>query len=323
MHIGVIGAGGMGSRHIENLRSIEGIEVTITDVDLARASEVAGPASVVTEDPYLLIADPSIDGIVIASPDHTHADYAIACIEAGKRVLVEKPVAETTHDAQMVMETEAATGRRLVQVGFMREFDPEHEALRTEIERGAIGPPILIRCTHANAGAGAPLVDAFIRSAVHDLHTLRFLTNQEIQEVMVHTIAAEGDVGLIRLATISCRMDSTLGTIALNLASAYGYDVQVEVTGESGMVRTETPGPRQFITSGTEDRSISADWLDRFQTAYRREMQAWIASLSSPQAVGPSTWDGYATVAAATACIESARIGRPVQVELIPRPVAS
>ncbi len=205
----------------------------------------------------------------------------------------------------------------------MREFDPEHEALRTEIERGAVGRPMLIRCTHANVGAGVPPVDAFIRSAVHDLHTLRFLTDQEIQEVMVHTIAAEEDVGLIRLATITCRMDSALGTVALNLASAYGYDVQVEATGESGIVRTKTRGPRQFITSGTEDRSVSADWLDWFQTAYRREMQAWIASLSSPQAVGPSTWDGYATVAAATACIESARIGRPVQVELIPRPIAS
>ena len=248
----------MGSRHIENLRAIEGIGLTIADVDLDRAAEIAGPESAVTEDPYLLIADPSIDGIVIASPDHTHADYAIACMAAGKRVLVEKPLAETAHDAQRVMETEAATGRRLIQVGFMREFDPEHEVLRTEIERGAIGRPILIRCTHANAGAGAPPVDAFIRSAVHDLHTLRFLSDQEIQEVMVHTIAAEGDAGLIRLAAITCRMDSALGTIALNLASAYGYDVEVEVTGESGMVRTETRGPRQSITNGTDDRSVSA-----------------------------------------------------------------
>ncbi len=139
--------------------------------------------------------------------------------------------------------------------------------------------------------------------------------------MVVQTIAAQEGVDLIRLATITCRMDSALGTIALDLASEYGYEVQVEATGESGMVRTAMTGDRrQSITSGTDDPTVPADWLDWFQTAYRREMQAWIASLSSPRPVGPSTWDGYATVAAATACVESARIGRPVQVELIPRP---
>ena len=323
MHIGVIGAGGMGARHIENLRSIEGIEVTITDVDLARASEVARPASAVTDDPYLLIADPSIVGIVIASPDHTHADYAIACIEAGKRVLVEKPVAETTHDAQLVMETEAATGRRLVQVGFMREFDPEHQELRTEIERGAVGRPMLIRCTHANVGVGVPPVDAFIRSAIHDLHTLRFMTNQEIREVMVHTLPAEEGDRLIRLATITCRLDSVLGNITLNMAAGYGYDVQVEVTGERGVVGTEGIRERPLSGKGGKTESFPAHWLDRFQAAYLSEIETWITSLSGPEAVGPSAWDGYATVAAANACIVSAQTRQPVRVDLIARPIVS
>ncbi len=161
MHIGVIGAGGMGGRHIENLRSIGGVVVTVFDLDRDRASEVAGPDSHVSDDPYHLIADPSIEGIVVASPDDTHAEFALACLRSGKRVLVEKPLAETTEDAELVMVAEAATGHRLVQVGFMREFDPEHEALRAEVASGAIGRPMLVRCTHANPGAGVPIGDAF------------------------------------------------------------------------------------------------------------------------------------------------------------------
>ena len=239
MHIGVIGAGGMGSRHVENLRSVGGVDVTVFDVDLDRAKEVAGRRSLVADDPFHLIADHSIDGIVVASPDDTHAELALACIEAGKPVLVEKPLAETIEDAERVLTVEASIGRRLVQVGFIREFDPEHEALRAEVASGAVGRTILVRCTHANPGFGVPIADALIRSAIHDLHTLRFMTNQEIREVMVHTLPAEEGDRLIRLATITCRLDSALGNITLNMAAGHGYDVQVEVTGERGVVGTE------------------------------------------------------------------------------------
>ena len=256
MHIGVIGAGGMGSRHVENLRSVGGVDVTVFDVDLDRATEVAGRRSLVADDPFHLIADHSIDGIVVASPDDTHAELALACIEAGKPVLVEKPLAETIEDAERVLTVEASIGRRFVQVGFMREFDPEHEALRAEVASGAVGRTILVRCTHANPGFGVPIADALIRSAVHDLHTLRFMTNQEIREVMVHTLPAEEGDRLIRLATITCRLDSALGNITLNMAAGYGYDVQVEVTGERaawwGRRNQGTPALRK----GGKDRVV-------------------------------------------------------------------
>ena len=148
----------------------------------------------------------------------------------------------------------------------MREFDPEHEALRAEMASGAIGRPMLVGCTHANLGAGVPIVDAFIRSAVHDLHTLRFLTDQEIREVMVHTIPADEGAGLIRLATHHLPTGLSARRRPLNMAAGYGYDVQVEVTGESGVVRTEA---LVSSTDGSEARSIPTHWLDRFQTAYR------------------------------------------------------
>jgi myo-inositol 2-dehydrogenase / D-chiro-inositol 1-dehydrogenase len=318
MHIGVIGAGGMGSRHVENLRSIGGVEVTVFDVDLDRASEVAGRLSSVADDPYRLIADSSIDGIVVASPDHTHADLTLACLLHGKQVLVEKPMAEATADAERVLMAEASAGRRLVQVGFMREFDPDHQALLAEVNKGTVGRPMLVRCSHANPGDGVPVGDALLRSAIHDLHTLRFLTQQEIREVMVHTIAADKENAPIQMAVIGCRLDSALGNITLNMASGYGYLVEVELVGERGVLRTEgTRDPRPFEVGVA--RSVREPWLDRFQTGYHREIRAWVDSLSSAQAVGPSAWDGYATVAAANACIESAAVGEPVQVDLISR----
>jgi myo-inositol 2-dehydrogenase / D-chiro-inositol 1-dehydrogenase len=90
------------------------------------------------------------------------------------------------------------------------------------------------------------------------------------------------------------------------------------LVGERGVLRTEgTRDPRPFEVGVA--RSVREPWLDRFQTGYHREIRAWVDSLSSAQAVGPSAWDGYATVAAANACIESAAAGKPVQVDLISR----
>ena len=59
-------------------------------------------------------------------------------------------MAEATADAERVLVAEASAGRRLVQVGFMREFDPDHQALLAEVTKGTVGRPMLVRCSHAN-----------------------------------------------------------------------------------------------------------------------------------------------------------------------------
>ncbi|MFI5425603.1 Gfo/Idh/MocA family protein [Aeromicrobium sp. UC242_57] len=71
-----------------------------------------------------LIASRDVDAVIIASPDFTHADLTKACFAAGKPVLCEKPLAVTAADALSVVEAEVALGRRLLQVGFMRRYDP-------------------------------------------------------------------------------------------------------------------------------------------------------------------------------------------------------
>src|SRR6478736_3120917 len=97
--VGIIGAGVMGADHARIFAgSVAGAHlVAISDADAARASAAAQEtgAKRSLSDPFALINDPEVDAVLIASPDATHPDFAIACIKAGKPVLCEKPLAPT------------------------------------------------------------------------------------------------------------------------------------------------------------------------------------------------------------------------------------
>src|SRR5687768_10390567 len=106
---GVIGAGIMGADHAQNLaRNIGGASLTvIADIDVERAeasATVLGARAV--SDPLELIKANDVDAVVIASHDSTHAELVQACLDAGKPVLCEKPLAPTAAEAREVVEAE-------------------------------------------------------------------------------------------------------------------------------------------------------------------------------------------------------------------------
>ncbi len=107
--VGVVGAGAMGAAHARTLAtSVPGAEVVrVFDMDTERAKQVAhGVGAEAADSAEALVAD--VDAFVVASPDFTHADLAVAGIEAGKHVLCEKPLAVTADDARRVVDAEAA-----------------------------------------------------------------------------------------------------------------------------------------------------------------------------------------------------------------------
>ena len=98
--------------------------------------------------------------------------------------------------------------------------------------------------------------------------------------------------------------DGQLVTVEAFANAGYGYDIRCEVVGETGTV--ELP------------RAVARNYEERFEVAYARELQAWLAG--EP---GPSAWDGYAACAVSEAAVESLSTGRPVDVTLAPRTPAA
>lgn len=324
MNIGVIGTGGMGERHVCNLTSevASARVVALADVDQVRMKEVAAfcGATHTFTDGNELINHPDVEAVLIAAPDRFHAALAKACIAAGKPVLCEKPLATTAAEAYKVVEAEIAGGRRLVQLGFMREYDPAHVRVKAIIDSGELGKAVAFRGVHINPPTPDPRqVDEVItNSVVHDIHSARWMMGDEISQVYTSYASYGADLpttAQVVLVQLQYR-NGAVGQIECNADSGYGYEVDVKMTGERGSVHTNSLQSALVSRANQRGQWVEEDWLQRFERAYILEAKAWVDSLQKGVASGPSAWDGYVAMIVADACIESAKSGKAVTIEI-------
>ena len=317
MRIGVIGAGGMGSVHGRLLASeVVGAElVAIADVAVERAAALAREVGVdgVHGDGLELIASADVEAVVVASSPGTHEVLVLACLEAGKPVLCEKPLATSAAAGRRIVEAQAAGGRRLVDVGFMRRYDDGYRDLKRRLDEGEIGDPLVVHCVHRNADI-PPSFDqrlALTDSVVHEVDVARWLLGEEIAAVTVvagrptrHAPNGVRDPQIVLL--------ETAGGVVVDVESfvraQYGYDVRCEVVGETGTLALPVPA------------AIARGFEDRFAQAYRDELGAWVSAVQGGTSAGPGAWDGYAASVVTEACVRSAQTGARTQVQLATAP---
>jgi myo-inositol 2-dehydrogenase/D-chiro-inositol 1-dehydrogenase len=322
--VGVIGTGGMGTRHALNLHNhIVGADVVaVYDLDQSRAAKVASACggATVFDAPHSLIRSSSVDAVVIVSPDETHAEFALACLHAGKPVLCEKPLGVTTQQALQVVEAEQAIGKTLLSLGFMRRFDPQHVSVKQAIASGQIGQPVLFK-GYSREDAMPPNVTTqtlLTNSFIHDFDAMRWLMEQEVAEVYARGARTRPnhDSDAYDLMLLQFTLSGGgLATIEGYHSADYGYDIYAEVVCERGTAETAQPGTAHIRYQHQTSQSIHVDWLSRFQAAYVSEFQAWVDSLHGKRAFGGATaWDGYQAVLIAEACMQSLRSGQPVLV---------
>ena len=328
--VGVIGTGGMGTRHALNLyRHVAGARVAaLYDLDQARAGQVAtecGGAKVF-QDPVHLIQDAGVDAVVIVSPDPTHAGFVHECLRNQKPVLCEKPLATTTEEALGIIEAEQALGRRLISVGFMRRFDPQHVAVKQAVAAGEVGRPILFKGVHRNPMIPPHLPGPIVitNSASHDLDSTRWLLGQEITQVFVQGVRTHASFSdeTLDMLLIQMRLSGEcLATIEASVAVEYGYEVLAEIVGERGAALTLPPGAAVVRSNKAQSVTVPQSHLDRFQPAFVPEFIAWVDSIHTQQPFpGANAWDGYMAVLAADACIQSLESGAPVTVSTPAKP---
>ncbi|HEU0288993.1 MAG TPA: Gfo/Idh/MocA family oxidoreductase [Nocardioidaceae bacterium] len=324
LRIGVVGAGAMGAAHVRTLAtSVSGAEVTrVYDLDPDRAAAVAvkvGASPAPSES--AVIESPDVDAVVIAAPDPLHAELTLACLKRGLPVLCEKPLATNAEDARQILDAEAATGRSLVQVGFMRRFDPGYLAMRRALTDGDIGEPRLLHCVHRNPSAHPTATSEGIvrNSMVHELDVARWLLGEEIVSIEVRS-PHRGD-GLVdpQLATLEMA-SGVLVSIEVFVNAGYGYDVRSELVGTAGTVSLEPPVVTSMRQSGRDAETVAPDFVARFGEAYRAQLAAWVDAAAAGRVAGATAWDGYVAGLVADAGVASLRTGERVPVELRAKP---
>lgn len=327
VRFGVIGAGMIGAEHsrriIENLSG--GEIVAVTDVNLDQANALIDNLKItakVYDDGHDLIKADEVDVVMVTSWGPTHEEYVLAAIDAGKYVFCEKPLATTAEGCQRIMEAEMASGKRLVQVGFMRRYDSGYRLMKRAIENNTLGEPLMIHAAHRNPSVPERYVTpmAIHDTLIHELDTFRWLLDDEYKSAQVifprkskHAHSKVEDPQMVLLETQKgVRID-----VEVFVNCQYGYDIQCSIVGEEGVANLPEPQSLQYRKGASLSTDILTDWKDRFLDAFNVEFQEFIDSVENGKLTGPSSWDGYAAAVTGDACVAAQESG---QIETIPMP---
>lgn len=175
--IGVIGAGGIAQLgHIPSLQAIPDVEVVaICDINKEKLESVSrhfGISETYTEYNQLVKRE-DLDGVVICTPNHLHAEASILALKSGKNVLCEKPFALNIREAEAVINEASKTGKIFL-VNFTQRFDLTTKIINSYIKKGTLGHIYYAKCsylrrrghpglggwfTHKNESGGGSLID--------------------------------------------------------------------------------------------------------------------------------------------------------------------
>jgi myo-inositol 2-dehydrogenase/D-chiro-inositol 1-dehydrogenase len=208
----------------------------------------------------------------------------------------------------------------------MRRFDPEYAALKTLIDGGELGRPLVMHCVHRNPVVLPTFDSAMVvkDSLVHEVDVTRFLLGEEIASVQIikpepNPAAPHGlqDPQIAIFRTVGGRHVD----VEVFVTTGVAYEVRTEVVGELGsatigldvgLVRKSAPG----VWGGRS----TPGFRERFGTAYDIEVQRWVDAVRAGiNVAGPTAWDGYAAAAVCAAGVRSLDSGERVEVELAER----
>ncbi len=175
--IAVIGCGYWGQNHVRTLSTL-GSLYAVSDQDTKRAQALGAQFDVPALDPEAVLADPSVDGVVLALPPQFHAQVALQAIAAGKHVLIEKPIALNVDDAQQVVAAGKAANL-CVMTGHVLRFHPAFELLAEMVSNDTLGAVRYIHSHRLGLGKFHAENDALWDIAPHDLSLIMALTGEE------------------------------------------------------------------------------------------------------------------------------------------------
>jgi myo-inositol 2-dehydrogenase/D-chiro-inositol 1-dehydrogenase len=329
LHLGLVGVGRIGLFHAQTLSSLPAVaHLTLADIDVARAAGVAAELGAgAVETPEELVAA-GVDALVIAAPTPSHVPLLQLAAASGLAAFCEKPVALELEVLDDVVEEVERAGV-LVQIGFQRRFDAGYVAAREAVANGRLGALLVLRAaTHDPAPPPGEYIAAsggiFRDLHIHDFDAIRFVTGQEVAEVYADGAVREtawfeehGDVDAA--AAVLRLVDGTLAVLTGTRHDALGYDVRLELFGtrDSLAVGVDEHTPLRSLEPGAagEPTQPYRDFLDRFERAYRAELEAFVGTL---QHGGPSACtlaDARAALAVALAAGRSRTERRPVSIE--------
>jgi predicted dehydrogenase len=332
--VGLIGAGFMGRTSAETVtRYLEGAHL----VAIAGGSRAGGLAAEygVEADPDMmtLLARPDIDAVMISTPHGAHASEAIAAAQAGKHILLDKPMATTVEDCDRIIAAADKSGSK-VMIMFGQRFRDCNIKAKKLISDGAIGEVKMMQEQLLATGGLASLpawqsqpenVGIFIGHAVHNIDRIRWITGAEVASVSAQVLrdsATGNEVSTMALlsltngamATIWASWDIAAPLFPRSASSAL-------IAGDQGNLDLDAYGELRLGRSNewsVVETQAPIDWVGQGalspvrMEAYRRQDQEFIDAIREDRLPAITAQDGRAAVEVAVAAYKSAAEGRVI-----------
>jgi myo-inositol 2-dehydrogenase/D-chiro-inositol 1-dehydrogenase len=325
LRVAVVGAGMMGADHIKRIaNTIAGATVSaVVEPDGARRAAALEFAPGAAGFPNLdeALASGLVDAVLIATPGQFHEQALLQVLEAGLPILCEKPLTQNPESSWRVVEAEMATGKQLIQVGFMRRFDREYAELRELIAAKPAGELVMLHARHRNATVPDSYVQSMLinDSVVHEFDVVPWLAGGVVKSVEVkyprrNSLSPEH---LREPILVLMELDNgVLVDVEMNVSIQFGYQVSTEAVFEQGVARIGEPSGLQLWQAGRFSVAEHADFTTRFREAYDLQVQAWVNAAKVGKIAGPSAFDGYKVAVCCAAGVEALDKEGPVAVTI-------
>lgn len=289
LKVAVIGLGRLGRWHAINLRNIREIKVmSVCDHSLEVAQSVANELNIphFTNNVDDIMANESIEAVVIVTSTSTHYDIISKAVSANKAIFVEKPLTIDMEESLAIQQQIKQTNT-FCQVGFMRRFDSDYVEAKKIIAAGGIGKPLYFKGISRDpvAPEGSFISRSgglFIDMCIHDYDLARFLMDDEVKAVSSFgsnikypELAQYGDVdqGLTYLQFVK----GATGDIEGSRCAYYGYDIRTEIIGSEGtlLIGSSRKNNVNILTKQGYSHEIIPAFPQRFESAYVNELSAF------------------------------------------------
>ncbi|OQA21149.1 MAG: putative oxidoreductase YcjS [Chloroflexi bacterium ADurb.Bin360] len=317
----VIGVGSMGQHHARVYTELKQTTlVGVADALPETAQRIGGKYGVPAYSDYReLLERERPDIVTVAAPTQEHHSVAVAALEAGCHVLVEKPIAATLAEGEALIARAAALKRKLM-VGHIVRFSPSIQALKQHLDAGELGRVFQIICRRVGPfPARIRDVGVVIDLAPHDLDVMRFITGDEIVRVFaeteqqIHTAHEDLVLGMVRFRS------GISGLLEINWLTPTKVR-EVVVLGERGMFRADDLTQDLYFYENAEVnglewghlsllKGVSEGRMVRYPIArhepLKAELEAFAAAVAEDQPVPVSGADGLAALRLALALVQS------------------
>ncbi len=231
MKVVLAGAGAFGTKHLEGIEKIDGVSVIgLIGRRLEPTREVAGKYGIehVFTDLSEALKLPEVEAVILCTPTQLHAQQAIQCMDAGKHVQVEIPLADSWADAKAVRDKQEDTGL-ICMVGHTRRFNPSHQFLHNKIQAGELNiqqmdvQTYFFRRKNINAkGEPRSWTDHLLwHHAAHTVDLFQYQTGQKVVKVNGMQGPQHAELGIAMDMSIQMRTENG---VLLTLSLSFNND---------------------------------------------------------------------------------------------------